>query len=1462
MRFFIILFIILASYGSLYPFEFELNAHSGTSFFAPLWDNATNTPSISDILGNIALFLPLGVIITLQNKRNHSTNHLLFLSGVALATTLQVLQLYTPSRDPNLLDVIWNIVGIITGILVGGIFRPRNHNRSTPITFNIELLLIGSWVVFQLIPFVPTLDIGLIWGNVKQLLPPFQFSFTVFLAHFSSWLVVGFFLKKALPDKKCYLFSLIILVTFTVKFFLVDATISFSSYLAGLIAIIVWQLRLAKSSYKAETLIILLLSSIIAKGLFPFEFNNYVKPFNWIPFYGFLTGSMLINVQNLLEKLFLYGSLLWLIPQQMRHAFTFILIALTTSIEIFQIFLVDHTPEITDPLLVILFALSAKYLPSTQSDYFFTTTRKIIPKFQKLPELPTTIYQKYSQSYALLLIPIILMTLTLKLFLSLPQLPYNIKELFLNDGSLLSLFCFSLFLVWFSISGPLLSNLSLKSIINSILLFPISIAFSALAYALIKFSVSYESLSDILGSLSIRRAIENEGLWGNLGQTLLIFPNVIDKLERYVRFIALISPLMLAMCFWTTLFSTKNLSVKPQLILIQGLVLLVSFLMAKFISIDNAATDNLTELIAENGLPFLGALILLLTLNAAYLAKKPINLQITRISSYLFSIIAIILGWYLFNLGLAENINKYGYFFSGVDFLLGPDRKSLLSSSSLFIRWSLLYFSLVLLLNFGSRLVISKPLLPVKIKSRTHNTPLNNHKRTSNKAVKFKFKQRDVIYTGISIATILILVAIISNQDDSSHLATNKEKPILPAADQLPTANIFGFRVQHPRLPAPTTIEIEQLIRNNPNFIHSIRNFAKNGNGHLYQTILDSLIQPNINELNTLYQRLIDLQFEGRGNVQATPLAQAYDWLYPYWSAQQKLGLQHKLIEGCHYLTDFIREERLSPYNVYLYNSPFQALMATAIAIYKDDPQGQTCMNFTYDLWKNRVLPVWRQIMGKNGGWHEGGEYVGIGIGQAIYQVPAMWRKATGEDLFKTEPGIEGFLDFLIYRTRPDGTHMRWGDSSFFDRMIPDKTALAIEFKNKAAYSLGGCPRPNKPSARLWGPLTTNTLCDPKSIYKLPLTRYFDGIGVVIARSSWNNDATYVTFKAGNNYWSHSHLDQGAFTIYKGGSLAIDSGIYGPKYGSDHHMNYSYQTIAHNVITVTDNNDTIPVPDKKDKNKYRIIANDGGQRRIGSGWGVEAAPIDLHEWLNKQDIYRTGEVEKYYSDDNFVIAIANLTPAYTNKKSGTGTFSARTRRVESYWRTFIYDRSIDVILIFDNIESTTPNYTKRSLLHTINRPILQGNKITTRVYNGEKNSQQAATLEATILFPKQAYINIIGGRGKEFLIQGENYDENGKLLDFIKKRKKNLPEPGSWRVEVIPPLAQKNDRFLTVYNPKLSYELKNIHIEALETQSEIGCRIKGKSQTHSFLFSKRKHQLTIKFDNMNLKNIELTIPSP
>jgi hypothetical protein len=280
----------------------------------------------------------------------------------------------------------------------------------------------------------------------------------------------------------------------------------------------------------------------------------------------------------------------------------------------------------------------------------------------------------------------------------------------------------------------------------------------------------------------------------------------------------------------------------------------------------------------------------------------------------------------------------------------------------------------------------------------------------------------------------------------------------------------------------------------------------------------------------------MELELSWRGHEQAKPLALAYDWLYDQWNTQQRSQLLTKVIEASNYLIERIRvKQRLSPYNVYLYNSPFQALMATSLASYGDTPEAELPMRWTADYWKNHVLPVWRQVMGNNGGWHEGGEYVGIGIGQAIYQLPAMWRKATAEDLFRSEPGIRGFMDFLIYRTRPDGTHMRWGDAANFDRLVPDRIPLAIEYSNSAAYSLNSCPRPYKPTSWPWGPLSTDSLCDPDANLNLTLQKHFDGIGMIIARSSWDKEATYLSFKAGDNFWSHSHLDQGAFTLFKGG---------------------------------------------------------------------------------------------------------------------------------------------------------------------------------------------------------------------------------------------------------------------------------------------------------------------------------------
>ena len=83
------------------------------------------------------------------------------------------------------------------------------------------------------------------------------------------------------------------------------------------------------------------------------------RAFEWVPFAGFLDGSMLVNTQSLFEKAFLYGTLVWLA----REAGLKLGVAaggtavLLVAIEVAQTRFSDHTPEVTDPLLALFAAL-------------------------------------------------------------------------------------------------------------------------------------------------------------------------------------------------------------------------------------------------------------------------------------------------------------------------------------------------------------------------------------------------------------------------------------------------------------------------------------------------------------------------------------------------------------------------------------------------------------------------------------------------------------------------------------------------------------------------------------------------------------------------------------------------------------------------------------------------------------------------------------------------------------------------------------------------------------------------------------------------------------------------------------------------------------------------------------------------------------------------------------------------
>lgn len=681
------------------------------------------------------------------------------------------------------------------------------------------------------------------------------------------------------------------------------------------------------------------------------------------------------------------------------------------------------------------------------------------------------------------------------------------------------------------------------------------------------------------------------------------------------------------------------------------------------------------------------------------------------------------------------------------------------------------------------------------------------------------------------IAPVVTLLLVVAVSVPSAPQSLTNDAPALtfPPPEALAPANLPGFHTAHPRLPHPLPGDVALLEAFNPNYVNQLFSAARNNPNAINVAIIAARMHPGSIDLAPTHQRLMALSFWERGDGQVKPLALAYDWLYDQWSPPQRAALGDKLAEGCAYVMEVIRKEQLSPYNVFLYNSPLQALMACSIALYRDHPRGEAFMTFTQELWKNRVLPVWRQIFGRNGGWHEGGEYVAIGIGQAIYTLPAMWRAATGEDLFKSEPGIRGFLDFLVYRNRPDGTQFRWGDGSNFTRPSPDAIPLALAYRHAAAYSLTPPQGPPIPTGWPWGPLSDRTLIDPLAAARLPLARLFDGIGMLVARSDWSPEATYLSFKAGDNFWSHSHLDQGAFTIYKGGELAIDSGVYGPAYGSDHHMNYAYQSIAHNLVTVTDPADIQPGPGFEAE--PRPYANDGGQRRIGSGWGVEAAPLDRDEWEKRRDTYHTGRIVRHLEQDGLAVAVADLTPAYTNGQSGRGTFPHRTKRVERMWRVFGYDHINDAVIVFDDVVATDPAFRKRWLLHTIEQPAIKPDGFTVTVSPATGIGHSGGRLEGRVLLPANPVLNTIGGPGFEFFVDGMNYDEGGKLRETIRRLRAGQAEPGAWRIELMPPRDSGEDQFLVVMFPTLAGQAPRATVRRLDDKGRVGAEITSPQRT-------------------------------
>ncbi|HOX04896.1 MAG TPA: heparinase II/III family protein [Planctomycetota bacterium] len=520
-------------------------------------------------------------------------------------------------------------------------------------------------------------------------------------------------------------------------------------------------------------------------------------------------------------------------------------------------------------------------------------------------------------------------------------------------------------------------------------------------------------------------------------------------------------------------------------------------------------------------------------------------------------------------------------------------------------------------------------------------------------------------------------------------------------------------------------------------------------------------------------------------------------------------------------------------------------------------------------------VPMWHVAMGPEGGGLSLPSYHYVhSLQSQIVGGLELWSSFLGEDLYRKYAWMKPFGYQPIFMTLPHMGTAPLGDSRDECGMTsgtPYKHGEVFTERYDDPYMrwFAHCLRGGQPPQRPVFKFTEYGVgheFDPRGKALKPPgdglapERFFEGWGLAAMRSDWTEDATYALFKIGDINTNHTHCDSGMFYIYRHGDLALDSGCY--SCGTNHGRSYSTLAIAHNVVTVYDPAD-------------KFVPNDGGQRAVcAEHYG---SPTDVEDYLVKRrEVYETGDMLAYEPCQEYVYAAGDVTAAYQCALSGGADPRQRTRRLETMTRTFLYIRP-DYFAVFDRVVALKPELQKKWLLHASNQPKVDGDVVTIERNNvistkpGKYQPDSLAMMIKTLkrpppggrpsdpeyfqyechgklfcktLLPREHRIELVGGPGKEYWVDGKNYDmvwkvgSSGQIpLDGDPTLARGV---GAWRAEVSPRGNGNNeDLFLHVIQVGDSKTLARMApVEYLEKDGQVGFRLTANGGVYTVLFDK------------------------
>ena len=505
-----------------------------------------------------------------------------------------------------------------------------------------------------------------------------------------------------------------------------------------------------------------------------------------------------------------------------------------------------------------------------------------------------------------------------------------------------------------------------------------------------------------------------------------------------------------------------------------------------------------------------------------------------------------------------------------------------------------------------------------------------------------------------------------------------------------------------------------------------------------------------------------------------------YDWCYSAIPEEEKSIWRKKLIEYSRYFLSQKRSFR-SFHNIFYERAT--AIGITSLALLGEEKEAEEIFKKIYEEYQDAIEMV--ENLFPDGGWPEGTLY-SRHVTLPFLEFLLALRTTTGMDYLEKSRFFRNAPYFVIYSTYPDGTMFNAGDNDFpyltwrENRLLrilshEYKDGYLISFLRKMEKDLGIKDPLNFPRY-LWNIKNIKPLPLPQ----LPRSRLFKGIGLLLARSGWSPEDTYVSFRCGDFYGDHSHYDVNSFTVYKKTPLIIDSGLYDDDWDfrdikNSHLFNYYRRTIAHNTILVYD-------PGEKFFSYEREpLVNDGGQRELlWNARGEGDAPADYRQvspafgrertWLLNPGKWETGNIILYDSTPYYSLVVGDGTKAYSSRK------------LSQFIRNFLFIYP-DIIVIYDRIKTTRKTFLPRWLVHFSKTPQIDGKNIF--LSGGEPY------LSILNLLPLNSRIKRIGGPGKEFWVNGRNFPPRRKKVH-------RGETPGRWRIEISPGEKTEKTEFLNI----------------------------------------------------------------